>query len=162
MCKSSAAYVHIARCSTKHCSCFFASKYRQLIQSTRLRGAAGELPIIELSTKARPVMHTTRGDVYHFTLPAAVAEQMRTLAREEGTTLYTVLAAAFTAFLSRSCGGLDDVIIGTPVSCRNTTQVSDVSWPGAVASHSVPRARGKERSGTDTTSQPCIQMRMQS
>jgi hypothetical protein len=84
---------------------------------------AGELPVIELYNKARPAMHTTRGDVFHFTLPADVSEQLRTIAREEGTTLYTVLAAAFSAFISRSCGGLDDVIIGTPVSCRNTHQV---------------------------------------
>jgi hypothetical protein len=80
------------------------------------------------------VLQTTRGDVYHFTLPAGVAEQLRGIAREEGTTLYTVLAAAFSAFLSRSCGGLDDIIIGTPVSCRNTTQVQYSAVGGRSAS----------------------------
>lgn len=98
----------------------------------------GELPIIELSTKPRPVVLSSHGDVHRFTLEATVANRLRNVAREEGTTVYTVLVAAFSAFLARSCGDLEDVVIGSPVSCRSTREVTrGMAYPQSLFSSSL-------------------------
>ena len=66
-------------------------------------------------------------------MEATVANRLRNVAREEGTTVYTVLVAAFCAFLARSCGDLEDVVIGSPVSCRGTREVTrGTAVPGSV------------------------------
>lgn len=78
----------------------------------------GKLPVLELPTdRPRPPMPSYRGHRLTFRLDAGTTAMARTLARESGTTLYTVLLGAFAAMLARYSGQAD-VIVGTPAAGR--------------------------------------------
>ncbi|REK76182.1 non-ribosomal peptide synthetase [Paenibacillus paeoniae] len=78
----------------------------------------GKLPVLELPTDyPRPSMQSYRGQRYSFRLDAGTTANARGLARELGTTLYTVLLGAFAAMLARY-SGQSEVIIGTPAAGR--------------------------------------------
>lgn len=59
-----------------------------------------------------------RGDVVSLALPPGLSEALRTLARNEGSTLFMVLLTAFKVLLSRY-SGQDDIVVGTPIANRN-------------------------------------------
>ncbi|RJE90832.1 amino acid adenylation domain-containing protein [Paenibacillus sp. 1011MAR3C5] len=78
----------------------------------------GKLPVLELPTdRPRPAMQSYRGHRYSFRLDAKTTASARKLARESGTTLYTVLLGAFAAMLARY-SGQPEVVIGTPAAGR--------------------------------------------
>src|SRR5262249_40222723 len=54
-----------------------------------------------------------------------IAEGLRALSREEGTTLFMTLLAAFQALLSRYTGQ-EDVVVGTPVANRVSEEVEEL------------------------------------
>ncbi|WP_252359451.1 condensation domain-containing protein, partial [Bacillus subtilis] len=67
-----------------------------------LKQLEGELPVLDLpADHARPPVRSFAGDKVSFTLDQEVASGLHKLARENGSTLYMVLLAAYTAFLSR-------------------------------------------------------------
>nr|WGD92048.1 condensation domain-containing protein [Bacillus subtilis] len=66
---------------------------------------------------ARPPVRSFAGDKVSFTLDQEVASGLHKLARENGSTLYMVLLAAYTAFLSR-LSGQEDIIVGSPIAGR--------------------------------------------
>lgn len=75
-------------------------------------------PIAELPADRRPPpVSSQRGGRVVTDLGAATSEQLRAFARARGVTLFMALTAAF-ATLLRRCGGLDDMVIGTPVAGR--------------------------------------------
>ncbi|MCC6811463.1 MAG: amino acid adenylation domain-containing protein, partial [Deltaproteobacteria bacterium] len=79
---------------------------------------AGAPAALELPTdRPRPVTMSHRGAVYICELPAA--EAIQELARSEGATLFMGLLAAFDVLLARY-SGQDDLVIGTPVSNRQS------------------------------------------
>ncbi|GKU77860.1 non-ribosomal peptide synthetase [Paenibacillus sp. L3-i20] len=79
---------------------------------------AGELPVLELPTdKPRPGMLNYEGKKYNFKLDAELSNRIRKLAREKGTTLYTILLTAYATLLSKY-SGQEDIVIGTPVAGR--------------------------------------------
>ena len=49
-------------------------------------------------------------------------DRLKTIARDQGCTLYMVLLAAFDALLSRYAGE-DDIVVGTPIAGRNRTEL---------------------------------------
>ncbi|WP_343223789.1 amino acid adenylation domain-containing protein [Paenibacillus oenotherae] len=78
----------------------------------------GELPVLDLQTDfPRPAVQSFKGDAVHFTVGSAVTDGLRLIAQETGATLYMVLLAAYTVLVSKY-SGLEDIVVGTPVSGR--------------------------------------------
>jgi amino acid adenylation domain-containing protein len=83
-------------------------------------------PALELPMdQARPVRPSGRGAVHDFRLTGPVLTRLRELAREERTTLFTVLLAAFQVWLHRYTGQTD-VVVSTPVANRERPEVQSL------------------------------------
>jgi natural product biosynthesis luciferase-like monooxygenase protein len=83
-----------------------------------LRRLGGDLAVLDLPTdRARPHAQTYEGDTATFTLDAGLAAALRALARASGTTLYTVLLAAYEVLLHRYTGQRD-ILVGSPTAGR--------------------------------------------
>jgi amino acid adenylation domain-containing protein len=106
-------------------------------QRDRLRGAfldeqlgywretlAGAPPQLELpADHPRPSVQSFAGGSHPFALPDGIAEGLRTVAREEGATLFMVLLAAFKTLLARYTGQ-PDLVVGTPVANRGRPETA--------------------------------------
>jgi hypothetical protein len=80
---------------------------------------AGELPLLNLATdRPRLAVMTYRGAAYEWAIDPALVHRLRQLAREQGTTLFTVLLAAFQVLLHR-CTGQNDLVVGTTTAGRD-------------------------------------------
>jgi amino acid adenylation domain-containing protein/non-ribosomal peptide synthase protein (TIGR01720 family) len=100
---------------------------------------AGELPVLNLLTdKPRPVVQSLTGASVPFSLDVAESERLQAIARQEGTTLYTVLLAAFQTLLHRYTNQ-DDILVGCPVAGRN--QAASAPTVGYFVNPVVVRAR---------------------
>ncbi|KKL65426.1 hypothetical protein LCGC14_2155100, partial [marine sediment metagenome] len=73
----------------------------------------------------RPSTMDYRGKDVNFTVDARLSEQLRALAREQETTLYTVLLSGFYITLS-ALSGQDDIVIGTPSENRAHSQTQSL------------------------------------
>ncbi|MCY7973621.1 non-ribosomal peptide synthetase [Bacillus inaquosorum] len=83
-----------------------------------LKQLEGELPVLDLpADHTRPSVRSFAGDKVSFTLDQEAASGLHKLARENGSTLYMVLLAAYTALLSR-LSGQEDIIVGSPIAGR--------------------------------------------
>ncbi|QNS22189.1 non-ribosomal peptide synthetase [Bacillus halotolerans] len=83
-----------------------------------LKQLEGELPVLDLPADyARPPVRSFAGDQVSFTLDQELTAGLHKLARENGSTLYMVLLAAYTALLSR-LSGQEDIIVGSPIAGR--------------------------------------------
>lgn len=109
----------------------FAHWQRQRVESGALasdiafwtRRLSGLEGVLELPTdRPRPAIQRYRGARFFFRLPDALTEALRALARQEETTLYTVLVAAFQALLTRHTGAVD-ISVGTPVTNRSRAEL---------------------------------------
>ena len=82
----------------------------------RLKGSP---PALELPTdRCRPAVRSYRGAAHNFKLPAALSEELKTLSRTEGVTLFMTLLAAFQVLLARYADK-DDISVGTAIAGRN-------------------------------------------
>ena len=100
---------------------------------------AGELPVLNLLTdKPRPAVPTLAGASVPFSLDAHESARLQSLARQTGTTLDTLLLAAFQTLLHRYTGQ-DDILVGCPVAGRN--QAASAPTVGHFANPVVVRAR---------------------
>lgn len=89
----------------------------------KLKGAT---PVLDLATnKPRPSMQTYPGRRHHFQLSSLLLGKLKELSQEEGCTLYMALLAAFGAVLHRY-SGQEDIIIGSPLSGRNSTDAENL------------------------------------
>src|SRR5512140_3087198 len=80
------------------------------------RRLADSPPLLALATdRPRPVTPTMRGAALRVPLSAELHERARALARQEGTTPFAPLVAAFIALL-RHYTGQDDLPVGTGVA----------------------------------------------
>ena len=61
------------------------------------------------------------GDACAFELPAALTTRLRSLAQQEGVTLFMALLGAWQAFLARLTGQTD-IAVGSPISHRSRTE----------------------------------------
>ncbi|HEX7238904.1 MAG TPA: amino acid adenylation domain-containing protein, partial [Longimicrobiaceae bacterium] len=83
---------------------------------------AGAPPSLELPTdRPRPPVQSFAGGTHRFRVPAAVADALRALAREEEATLFMVLLAAWKTLLARYAGETD-LVVGTPVANRGRAE----------------------------------------
>jgi len=82
----------------------------------------GEQPVLELpSDRPRPKLPSGRGGRQHLSLDAELSAGLNRLARERGTTLFSVLLAAFDVLLYR-LSGQSDLRVGVPVAGRTRVE----------------------------------------
>jgi hypothetical protein len=82
---------------------------------------SGELPETELpSDRPRPAKQSYNGARYDFRFSEKLLSSLRQLSQAEGTTLYLTLLAGFEVLLARYTG-LTDLVIGSPIDTRNTS-----------------------------------------
>ncbi|WP_018267988.1 non-ribosomal peptide synthetase, partial [Methylosinus sp. LW4] len=79
--------------------------------------------VLELPTDhPRPAVQDSAGGVHRFVIPAALADRLKSLAREQGATLFMVLLAAFQLLLSRY-SGQSDICVGAPTANRRRVEL---------------------------------------
>jgi surfactin family lipopeptide synthetase A/lichenysin synthetase A len=89
-----------------------------------LKELAGELPVLTLPADyPRPSIQTFEGSRLSFALKPELVQQLRKLAKETDSTLYMVLAASYSALLSK-LSGQSEVIVGSPAAGRPHTDLS--------------------------------------
>jgi natural product biosynthesis luciferase-like monooxygenase protein/amino acid adenylation domain-containing protein/FkbM family methyltransferase len=108
----------------------FAAWQRERMQGERLAKElgywtgklAGAPPALALPTdRNRPAVQSFAGASHRFRLPEGVEDALRSLAREEGATLFMVLLAAYKTLLARYTGQAD-LVVGTPVANRGRSE----------------------------------------
>ncbi|MGE7202903.1 lichenysin non-ribosomal peptide synthetase LicA [Bacillus haynesii] len=83
-----------------------------------LKELDGELPVLTLPADyPRPSIQTFEGSRLSFALKPELVQQLRKLAKETESTLYMVLAASYSALLSK-LSGQSEVIVGSPAAGR--------------------------------------------
>jgi amino acid adenylation domain-containing protein/FkbM family methyltransferase len=80
-------------------------------------------PVLELPTdRPRPVARNYQGATKSVVLPSALSESLKHLSREEGTTMFMTLLAAFQVLLARYAQK-DDINTGTAIAGRNKGEI---------------------------------------
>ncbi len=83
-------------------------------------------PSLELPCqRIRPNKRSGRGAVHGFQLTGPILTRIRETARAEGTTLFTVMLAAFQCWLHRSTGQTD-IVVGTPITHRTRPELQSL------------------------------------
>ncbi|MCX6584303.1 MAG: condensation domain-containing protein, partial [Candidatus Aminicenantes bacterium] len=86
----------------------------------------GDIPVLELPTDyARPAVQGFEGNSINFEINKEISAALKTLASESGATLYIVLLALYTTFLSRITGQ-EDIVIGTAVAARRHADLEKI------------------------------------
>ncbi|WP_159100124.1 non-ribosomal peptide synthetase [Streptomyces lunaelactis] len=81
---------------------------------------------LELPTdRPRPLVRSSDGDAFTFTVPADTAEGLRKLASVHGASLFMAGLAGFQALLSR-WSRQDDIAVGTPIAGRNRAEIENL------------------------------------
>nr|WP_233434253.1 non-ribosomal peptide synthetase [Nocardia yamanashiensis] len=88
-----------------------------------LAGAPAQLPLP--FDRPRPGQPSNAGAAIEYLVPASVADGLRAVAREHGSSLFMVVHAAFAATLARLTGS-GDISIGTPVGGRGERELDDL------------------------------------
>ncbi|PTL74899.1 condensation domain-containing protein, partial [Vitiosangium sp. GDMCC 1.1324] len=89
----------------------------------QLSGAPAHL---ELPTdRPRPPIQSVRGAQYSFRLPPELSEALTATSKQHGVSLFMTLLAGFQALLSRY-SGQDDIVVGSPIAGRRTTELEDL------------------------------------
>jgi len=88
-----------------------------------LHELAKPLPVLELPTDfPRPEVQTFNGALMQTTVSKETVERLRHLAMQENVTLYMLMLSAYVMMLQQLSQG-EDLIVGTPVSGRNSAEV---------------------------------------
>ncbi len=86
------------------------------------RRQLADLPTLELPTDyERPAVQSYRGASRAFTIPAPLTEALKALSRQEQTTLFMILLAAFQALLAHY-SGQTDIVVGTRIAGRTRSE----------------------------------------
>ncbi|MCG3161077.1 MAG: Linear gramicidin synthase subunit D [Acidobacteria bacterium] len=84
---------------------------------------AGAPPSLDLPTnRPRPTIQSSRGASQSFVLTEELSAALAALSRQEGATMFMTLLAAFQTLLHRYTGQ-DDIIVGSPVTNRNRSEL---------------------------------------
>ncbi len=75
--------------------------------------------------RPRPARPSGQGGVHRFRIPTDVVARLRQLAREEGTSLFTLMLATYQVWLHRYTGQ-DDLVVGTPVAHRDRIELQSL------------------------------------
>lgn len=80
---------------------------------------SGDLPVLDLpADRTRAAVQTFDGDRLDFNLEPTLTKALQKVAKETGTTLYMVLLASYSLFLSK-LSGQEDLIVGSPIAGRS-------------------------------------------
>ncbi len=83
----------------------------------------GAPPLLQLPTdRPRPAVPTYRGASVSLALPVDVSATLKALSREEGTTLFMTMLAAFQTLLYRYTGQ-SDIVVGSAIAGRNRAEI---------------------------------------
>jgi amino acid adenylation domain-containing protein len=86
----------------------------------------GEIPVLEMPTdKPRPPRQSFRGAVRRFALSEELSAAIKRLSRQEGTTLFMTLLAAFQTLLHRYTNQTD-ILVGTGIANRNRAEIESL------------------------------------
>ncbi|HEU5136503.1 MAG TPA: amino acid adenylation domain-containing protein [Steroidobacteraceae bacterium] len=84
---------------------------------------SGAPSMLELPTdRPRPAVQSFRGDSVSVVLSSELTSELKTLANQQGTTMFVILHTAFAILLSRLGAGRD-IVIGVPVANRQRTEI---------------------------------------
>ncbi|MEM9219990.1 MAG: condensation domain-containing protein, partial [Cyanobacteria bacterium P01_F01_bin.150] len=84
---------------------------------------AGDLPPLELMVARPRKQHPSyQGATQSLELPILLTQQIRELAKQEGSTLFMVMLTALNVLLYRY-SGQKDITVGTPIANRNRTEI---------------------------------------
>lgn len=87
---------------------------------------AAPLPVLELpSFRTRPSTLSFEGSVVQFSMDLSISARLCSFARNEQTTLFTVLLGIYYILLQKY-SAQQDIIIGSPVANRNRTEVENI------------------------------------
>ena len=82
--------------------------------------------VLQLPTdRPRPPIQSYRGATQSLVLSKSLAQQLKTLARQENVTLFMLLLAAFKILLLRHTGQ-EDLVVGSPIANRNHQQLQEI------------------------------------
>ncbi len=116
----------------------FATSQKDWIESDTARSQldywsktlAGPLPVADFPLDRSPSFGRTAGTAIEIeSLSPALVEALSRLAASEGTTMFVVTGAAFSALIARYCGQTD-VLFGCPIANR-TAESADIMGPFA-------------------------------
>ncbi|WP_139488459.1 non-ribosomal peptide synthase/polyketide synthase [Brevibacillus dissolubilis] len=86
----------------------------------------GSEPLLALPTdRPRPAEQSYQGALYSAVFPTELLTKLQAMSREEGSTLFMTLLAAFQLLLSRYTGQ-DDILVGSPVAGRNRKETESL------------------------------------
>ncbi|WP_367818270.1 amino acid adenylation domain-containing protein [Paenibacillus sp. SI8] len=104
----------------------FQSEFMQQQETYWLSQFQGEIPVLDLPTDfARPSLQSFEGDYLTVVSGKDLADGLKRLASETGTTLFMVLLAAYHVLLSKY-SGQEDIAIGTPIAGRPRAELEPV------------------------------------
>ncbi len=83
------------------------------------------MPPLQLPADRQAAGPSWRGAAHRFPVDRELIGRLKSLAREEGTTLYAVLLAAYQALLARSTGQLE-IVVGSAMSGRSRPEFRDL------------------------------------
>jgi len=91
-----------------------------------LKVFAGKVPVLTLPTDyPRPRMRSSAGNTFTFTFASQEMQELNALARDNQSTLFMVLLALFSIFLSK-ISGQQDIVVGTTVEGRGHEDLARV------------------------------------
>ena len=80
-------------------------------------------PLLALPTDySRPAQPTYRGEEFTFTVPPSLADSLKQLGKENGTTLFMTMLASFQTLLYRYTQQTD-IVVGSPIASRNRPEL---------------------------------------
>ncbi|AFZ12486.1 amino acid adenylation domain protein [Crinalium epipsammum PCC 9333] len=89
----------------------------------QLQGAPA---VLQLPTdRPRPAIQSFQGAHQEFALPTELTQALTLISKQQGTTLFITLLAAFQTLLYRY-SGQDDICIGTPIANRNHIEIEQL------------------------------------
>ena len=84
---------------------------------------AGTLPALTLpAVNSRPATRSFKGGICHHLLSSGLRDQLKSLAKENGSSLFRMLCAAFVVLLHRLTGE-EDIVVGTAMTGRKSDEL---------------------------------------
>ncbi|MBY8914908.1 amino acid adenylation domain-containing protein [Bacillus sp. YC2] len=99
------------------------------------------IPILDLPLdKKRPLLPDFSGDTFTARIDKETADRLRLLMDETGSTLYMVLLASYSLFLSK-LSGQEDIVVGSPAAGRSRAELEGIigMFVNTVAMRSKPK-----------------------
>ncbi|MBA4602106.1 non-ribosomal peptide synthetase [Thermoactinomyces mirandus] len=91
-----------------------------------LNRLSGSIPVLELPTDyQRPFVQEFAGDKVRFSVGASLTERLKRIAKQENSTLFMMLFAAYKVLLAK-LSGQEDIIAGFPVAGRGQPRLESV------------------------------------